>query len=294
MAEPPPSEPSRRALILWGRDRLEAEAYENPRQVAEWLLMDVLDVGRVALVAHPGVSVPTPDVERFRAMIDRCAAGEPMQHVLGADTFYGLELTITPDVLVPRPETEELVERLLDLLADVPAPRVLDVGTGSGCIALALQHERPDAVVHACDVSADALAVAQRNAHRLDLTLHLSEVDVLADDAAALLPGDLDALVSNPPYIPNDEAASLPATVRDYDPPVALFSGDDPLRFYRALASLAPTLCVPVGLCIVEAHADYADDVGALFRAEGLTDVHVETDLAGRPRIVWARVPDAD
>lgn len=291
MSELPPSDPSRRALIRWGRDRLAEEGRENPRRVAEWLLMDGLALSRADLVAHPETTVSDTDATRFRAMVRRCATGEPMQHVLGHDTFYGLDLTITPAVLVPRPETEEVVERLLERLADVDAPRVLDVGTGSGCIALAVKHERPNATVHAVDVSADALDVAQRNAERLDLTVHLAEVDVLSDRVAEHLPHDFDALVCNPPYIPNDEAGSLPETVREYDPPLALFAGDDPLRFYRALATLAPQVCRSGGLCLVEAHADYAADVGALFRDGSLTDVHVETDLSGRPRIVRARVP---
>ena len=282
---------TRRALLRRGRARLRDAGRDAPHRLAEWLLMDAAGCARAELYAHPEAAVEAEAERQFEAGIARCAAGEPVQHVLGTDDFYGLTLTVTPDVLIPRPETEEVVERALHLIADVDAPRILDVGTGSGCIALALRHERPDAVVHACDVSADALAVARENAQRLSLDIAFHQADLTADDFAARVPGGLDLLISNPPYIPDSEAATLPPVVRDYDPHVALFAGDDPLRFYRALARVALDLCAPGGLLVVETHADHATGVGDVFRDARLTDVHVEADLADRPRIAWARRP---
>jgi release factor glutamine methyltransferase len=209
--------------------------------------------------------------------------------VLGYAVFRGLRLAVSPAVMVPRPETEEVVEAALAMIDDVEAPRVLDVGTGSGCIALAIQHERPDATVQAWDVSPDALAVARENADRLGLDVQLAEVDLFADDLDDRLPHPVDLLVSNPPYIPDDEAESLPAIVHDYDPHVALFSGDDPLRFYRALAARAPMLCAPGAALVFETHADYAEEAAATLRAEGLEDVRLQEDLSGRPRLLTAR-----
>jgi release factor glutamine methyltransferase len=189
--------------------------------------------------------------------------------------------------MIPRPETEEVVEAALDAVSEGEAPRVLDVGTGSGCIALALKHERPDAQVTAWDVSAEALAVARRNADQLDLEVHFDEVDLFSDEAQLAEPVDL--LISNPPYIPDEEAETLSAVVREYDPPEALFSGDDPLRFYRELAGRASELCTPGAAIVLETHADYADDAAAVLRRAGLTDVRVDTDLSDRPRILTAR-----
>jgi release factor glutamine methyltransferase len=221
-------------------------------------------------------------------MVDRCVAGEPLQHVLGYADFRDLRLRVSPAVMVPRPETEEVVEAALALIEDVETPRVLDVGTGSGCIALALKHERPDARVQAWDVSPDALAVARDNADRLGLDVHVAQVDLFEDAATESLRKPVDLLVSNPPYIPDDEAETLPPVVRDYDPDVALFAGDDPLRFYRALAARAPALCAPGAALVFEAHADYAEDAAAVLEAEGLRDVRVRDDLSGRPRILSA------
>lgn len=269
--------------------RLEAAEREAPRRTAEWLLTEVLGCDRGQLYAYPDRAVAPAEAQEFETLVDRRVEGEPLQHILGYTSFYGLQIQVSPDVMVPRPETEEVVERALACIAEVEAPRVLDVGTGSGCIALALKHERPDAVVHACDVSSDALTVARANARQLQLDVHFLQADLAAEAAVEDLPGALDLLVSNPPYIPDEEAETLPAVVRDYDPAVALFSGDDPLYFYRALVGCARHLCTSEAAVVFETHAEYAGEVAALLRSEGLADVHMEDDLSGRPRIVWGR-----
>lgn len=282
-----PEAQTRRALLGRATRRLRDAGREAPRRTATWLLLDVLDCSRTALVVDPDAPVDAASARRFDAMVERRAEGEPLQHVLGYDEFCGLRLSVSGDVLIPRPETEEVVAYALDCVAAMDAPRVLDVGTGSGCIALAIAHERPDAEVHACDVSRAALDVARRNADRHALDVSFLHADVLADDFADRrdVPGAIDLLVSNPPYIPDDEAATLPDVVRDYDPAVALFAGEDPLRFYRALAAVAPSLCAPGGHLVVETHADFAAGVGTVFRDAGLRDVCIQRDLAGRPRI---------
>mgnify|MGYP000034627040 CR=1 FL=1 len=283
---------SRQALLARAQRRLEAAGREAPRRVAEWLLMEVLGCDRGTLYARPGRTVSPADRTRFEAMVERCAAGEPLQHVLGYTSFRGLRIEVSPAVMIPRPETEEVAGAALAALEGVERPRVLDVGTGSGCIALALKHERPDAVVVGWDVSPDALAVARANARRLDLSVRFAEVDLFAGEVGLPRSERVDLLVSNPPYIPDAEADTLPAVVREYDPPEALFAGDDPLRFYRALAGRAPALCVPGGAVVLETHADYADGAAAVLRRAGLRAVGVEEDLSGRPRILTARVPE--
>jgi release factor glutamine methyltransferase len=281
--------PTRLALLNRAVQRLEAAGRDAPRRAAAWLLMEVLGCDQGQLYAHPGREVAPGDAQEFNELVERCVGGEPLQHVLGYTVFRGLRLSVSPAVMVPRPETEEVVEAALATISDVEAPRVLDVGTGSGCIALAVKHERPDAAVQAWDVSADALAVARGNANRLGLDVQYDEVDLFADDIADRLSRPVDLLVSNPPYIPDEEAESLPAVVRDYDPHVALFAGDDPLRFYRALAVRTPALCASGAAVVLETHADYAEEAAAVLRAEGLDKVRLQEDLSGRPRILTAR-----
>jgi release factor glutamine methyltransferase len=280
---------TRRALLDRATRRLDAADRDVPRRTAAWLLTEVLGCDRGQLYAHPERPVEPADARRFTAMVDRCVAGEPLQHVLGYADFRDLRLCVSPAVMVPRPETEEVVEAALAAISDVEAPRVLDVGTGSGCIALALKHERPDTQVQAWDVSADALAVARENATRFGLDVRFDEVDLLDDAATESLREPVDLLVSNPPYIPDEEAETLPPVVRDYDPDVALFAGDDPLRFYRALAARTPTLCAPGGAVVLETHADYAEEAARVLEKEGLDDVCIQSDLNGRPRILLAQ-----
>lgn len=283
--------PTRLQLIDRAIHRLEEADREAPRRTAEWLLTDVLDCDRGELYAYSNRSVSPEDAQTFNAYVNRRVKGEPLQHILGHTSFYGLRVQVTPEVMVPRPETELVVEQALACIAEMDAPRILDVGTGSGCIALALKHERPDATVYACDVSHEALDVARANAQALQLDVQFLEADLRGEVGAQQIPSDLDLLISNPPYIPDTEAETLPAVVREYDPDVALFSGDDPLFFYRSLTDWAQVFCRAGAVIVFEIHADYAEEVAGLLRSEGVRDVHVEDDLNDRPRIVWGRRP---
>ncbi|MFB6274273.1 MAG: peptide chain release factor N(5)-glutamine methyltransferase, partial [Salinibacter sp.] len=286
------SSPTQLGLLDRAARRLEAADRTAPRRTAEWLLAEVVGADRAHLYARPDRPVAPEVARQFEEMVERRADGEPLQHILGYASFHGLRIQVSPAVMVPRPETEIVVDRALACIENTDAPRVLDAGTGSGCIALALKHERPDAAVSACDVSADALAVARTNAESLGLDVQFLAADVLAEGVPDAVPGCLDVLVANPPYIPDDEADLLPPVVREYDPDVSLFAGDDPLRFYRALLDWTQVLCVPGGAVVFEVHADYADAVEALLRRKGLAEVGSEEDLSGRPRGVWGRVPD--
>lgn len=281
--------PTRLALLDRAADKLDAADREAPRRTAEWLLTEVTGCDRGQIYAHPEEPVVPEARRRLNDMVERCVEGEPLQHVLGYTSFRGLRIAVSPAVMVPRPETEEVVEAALAAIEGVEKPRVLDVGTGSGCISLSVKHERPDARVQAWDVSANALDVARDNADRLGLDVHFALVDLFDADAAGRLSEPVDLLISNPPYIPDDEAETLPPVVRDYDPDIALFTGDDPLRFYRALAARASALCAPDAALVFEVHADYADEAAGVLQGEGLTDVRVEEDLSGRPRILIAR-----
>jgi len=283
--------PTRGTLVDEAHQRLDAADVDAPRRTAEWVLMEILDCDRGQLYAHADQPVGRKAADRFYEMVARRLEGEPLQHVLGYTSFRGLRIDVSPAVMIPRPETEQVVGAALDALDGVNTPRVLDVGTGSGCIALALKHERPDAVVTAWDVSAEALAVARANARHHEVEIHFEQVDLFSETPAEPLGERVDLLVSNPPYIPDEEADRLPAVVRDYDPPVALFAGDDPLRFYRRLADQASVLCRPGAAVVFETHPDYADAAADVVRHAGLTEVRVHDDLSGRARILRARGP---
>lgn len=262
---------------------------ESPRRTAEWLLQDVLSTSRAGIYAHATDEVDAKAIHRFRAYVQRRVHGEPVQYIQGHAEFFGLKLRVTPDVLIPRPETEEVVAAALACMEGTAEPAVLDVGTGSGCIALAISHQRPDAAVHACDVSEAALDVARTNAAACDVPVHFFRADVLADEFVDTAPADLDMLVSNPPYIPDDEAETLPEEVRRYEPHRALFTGKDPLVFYRRVARIGRSLVKPGGTLVLEMHAHFGPQVGAAFQEAGYDDVQRRDDLAGRNRILIAQ-----
>jgi release factor glutamine methyltransferase len=284
---------TRRELLNRGTRLLESVQVESPRRNAEWLLLDVLHCSRAMLYAFSEEKVPERQVRSFEAMIERRMRHEPLQYILGYAEFFGLRLAVTPDVLIPRPETELVVEEALRLIEPLSRPRIMDVGTGSGCIPLAIKQQRPEAEVFACDVSDCALSIALRNARELNLSVTFLHADLCSPEFARETPGALDLLVSNPPYVPAEEVSTLAPEVRDFEPPQALFV-DDPLYFYRLLVGHAPELLSAGGYIVFEAHIDYARDVGALLAKAGFGDVRVRQDLSGRPRIVSARHPGTD
>ncbi len=211
---------------------------------------------------------------------------KPLQYILGETEFYGLTFKVNENVLIPRPETEELVELVLKEMEDRAS--VLDIGTGSGCIAVALKKNRPDAEVTAIDVSAAALEIARENA-----TLHETEIEFIeADITQSLRDSRFDKrfthIVSNPPYILRSEATTLQANVRNHEPHLALFVEEDPLYFYRFIAEFAAQKLVPGGKLYFETHTAYAQEVADLLNAEGFTQVRVYKDLQDRPRMVKA------
>lgn len=217
-------------------------------------------------------------------VVNRLKAGEPVQYVTGIADFYGLQLKVSPDVLIPRAETEELVEWLLVENAPGEALRVLDVGTGSGCIALALAHKRPEWTVVGVDVSTAALAIARENAMQLGLAVDFRELDILA----GLPPTDSwDIIVSNPPYIPPAEQSLMGKSTLEHEPALALFVPEgDPLVFYRRLSELADPLLVPGGRLYVETNEFNNEAVVAAFTKAGLGLVDRRKDLRGKWRMV--------
>ena len=266
--------------------RLEENGVEDARRNVEWMLQEVLGCTRAALYAYPERMLTEAESEQFERMLDRRLNREPIQYILGYTDFFGLRLKVSPAVLIPRPETERVVEEGLRLLEGIPEPRVVDVGTGSGCIAVAVKHRRPDAEVYACDVDASALSVAQENASLHAPGIQFFQADVLEAAFTALAPDHLHLIVSNPPYVPVAEKDTLAPEVASFEPEVALYCDDDPLRFFRAIAGHGRALLDAGGYLVFETHTDHAADVATLLQTAGYLDVALVNDLTGRPRIV--------
>jgi len=264
-----------------------AAGTDEAHRSAEWIAEEVTGLRRALLYAYPEQPVSAEVAARAGALAARRAAGEPLQYVIGHVNFRGLRVHVGPGVLIPRPETEELAGHGLAALDGRLSPRVLDAGTGSGCLALALKSEHAGAHVTALDVCPDALAIARANATALGLDIAFVEADLLAP-TLPILPG-LDLIVSNPPYIPDGEACTLDAVVLDHEPHVALFTGADPLVFYRALARHGAALLRSGGVLWAEAHLDFAEEAAACFALPAWAHATVHNDAARRPRFIEAR-----
>ncbi|WCL54146.1 peptide chain release factor N(5)-glutamine methyltransferase [Gimibacter soli] len=226
---------------------------------------------------------------RFEAFIARRQTGEPVAYIVGTQEFWGLDFTVTPATLIPRPDTETLVETALAHLPPDAARTVLDLGTGSGCILLSLLHERPRTLGTGADISDAALAVAGHNAAHLRLAGRATLVKSDWFASVAVPEGGFDAILSNPPYIGEADVVGLMKDVRDFEPYTALTSGPDGLAAYRIIASGAPARLADDGLLAVEVGEGQARDVAGLFAAAGLTDIRIRQDLAGIDRVVAAK-----
>lgn len=278
-----------REVIQKSAGFLEKHEVESPRLQAEHLLGHVLGLSRLKLYLDFDRVLSAGELDALRPLVKRRAAREPLQHLLGTANFCGHELKVNRHVLVPRPETELLAEQAAGFLATLHAPRpaALDLGTGSGCLAIALAKARADLGVVAVDVSADALALARENAAHHGVA---DRIDFLAGDLfTPLAPGArFDLIVSNPPYIPTAEIATLQPEVREFDPPGALDGGADGLAFYRRIAAEGANFLQPGGRLLVEFGDGQADALKKLFGAHNWIVAAVIDDYSRRPRILIA------
>ena len=277
------------------RDILHYASQKLDRREAETLLLDLLGQPRAWLLAHPEASLSEAQQTAFTDHISRRVAHEPLQYITGHQEFFGLDLQVSPDVLIPRPETELLVESVLIWARAQGSSdlRIADVGTGSGAIALALAANLPTANITAMDISGSALKLAEQNAARLGLLS--SRVRFLSSDLLDALSLDqkahdlLDAVVSNPPYVPEVDAPTLAPQVRDYEPHRALFAGADGLSVYRRLVPQAATALRFRGLLALEFGFGQREALREMLL--GWNDLTFLDDLAGIPRIVLATRP---
>jgi len=301
------AEKSLREALRHGIGRLREADVTAYTLAAELLLLRVIGRERVWLYSHPEEQLPSEQVEQYETLLERRIAGEPTQHLVGKQEFWGLDFEVTPDVLIPRPETEHLVEVALDRLAvrDVRANRrtnfdgegftFIDVGTGSGCIAVALAKEFPAAAIHATDISAAALAIAKQNAARLmpgtPIQFHQANLlDPFLYPVADRQPLRFDLVISNPPYISQREAATLAREVREHEPETALYGGPEGYELYAPLILQARDVLKPGGLLVLELGHDSLPAVQPLVELPHWDRVAVTKDLAGIPRVLSAEL----
>ena len=260
------------ALLARAAAALEAAGIETARPEAEWLLASLLGVDRFALYLDPARRLSTPKITRYLSLIERRAAREPLQHLLGWEDFHGLRLAVSPDVLVPRPETEGLVEWALEVLAGRPEPVVADLGGGL-----------------AVEISGGALAVASRNVRELRLG---ARVRLLAGDLFAPLgsiPASLDLVVTNPPYLPSAVIPSLPPEVSRHEPRAALDGGPDGMTVLRRIVAGAPAVLKRAGWLLMEIGEEQAGPLASLMAAEGFSGIRARRDLNGVERYIGGR-----
>ena len=263
---------------------LETNGSPTPRLDAELLLAHGLGLTRIDLYTQFERPLSEDELAACRELIRRRGRHEPLAYVIGRWGFRRLELDVDARVLVPRPETELLVDRCLTLLDGRERPAVLDVGTGSGAIALALKDERPDAMVAACDVSPDALSVARANAERLGLEIAFAESDLLETVPG----GPFQLIVSNPPYVSESKLAALEPEVAEHEPRLATVAGADGLEVYSRLLPQAAARLAPGGYLALECGAGQAPALVAELERVGYSDPGVDRDFSGIERVVWA------
>ena len=275
--------------------RLTAESVPSPRLNAETLLMFTLNCDRAHLFAHPERELTQEEQSRYEEALTQRAKGVPAQYITGHQEFWGLDLIVSPAVLIPRPETEHLIETILPLARPMKEPIIADVGTGSGAIALALAKELPNAEIHATDISPAALEIAEANAARLQLEfrtdternperrLFFHDTDLLTGLEAF----SFDFVVSNPPYVGESEEDTVQLEVRKFEPRTAVFAGPTGLEVIDKLIPAARAALKPGGYLVMEISGTITEGVGALLR--DWDDVSVTNDLQGIPRVARAR-----
>ena len=272
--------------VRYGREVLTRAGVPSPEVDAWWLLEAATGATRAALIVEGSRPLDPAAEASFRAMLERRAAREPLQHIVGETEFYGLGLKVDARALIPRPETERLVELALERLRGVERPAVVDVGTGSGAIALAVKSERPDTVVLATDVSRDALALARENAAGLGLGVEFIRSDLLTAPDVRAFAGRAHAIVTNPPYLPErDRTGASPEVARD--PVRALYAGPDGLDVAARLIDQASSLLAPGAWLLAE--LDPRNVAAAANRAETWSEIEIAADLSGRERFLVLR-----
>lgn len=279
-----------RKLLEWLRGALKDKGVDDARLCAEMLVAHVIGCQRLRLYMEADRPASPEELARLRELAKRALGHEPVQYLVGEASFYGISLKADKRALIPRPETQTLVDEAVNVIKGIEdrAPLIADVCTGSGCVAIAIAQQAPTASVHACDIDADALALAHENLQRTGVT---GRVQRFEGNLLAALPGDgvYDAIVANPPYIPDDEWGDVAANVKDHEPTHALRGGADGLDFVRPIVAGAVERLRPGGLLAIEIASARAEEALGLIEADGrYSGGRIVRDFMGRPRVITA------
>ena len=279
-------------MIKWATSYLGERNFIRPRRDIEWLLQDVLQCSRVDLYLRFDEPLSRSQLDTLRMLVKRRITNEPVQYIIGKTDFYGLEFVINNSVLIPRPETERLVDVALHTLSTMAQPTILDIGTGSGCIAIALAHEIPEAQITAVDISDEILALAKTNAQNHSIeNVSLIKMDFLHQASE----NRFDMIVCNPPYVPLAEMNSIMPDVRHFEPEISLTDGKDGLTFYRRLAEIGPTIVNHGGWMIMEVGLeDHPEKAKGIFSRHPFGDIELIPDYNGDPRVLKVKVTNND
>jgi release factor glutamine methyltransferase len=279
-------------VVRWAADDFRARGVESPRLEAELLLAHALSIDRLRVIVESERPLEPTELARYKELIRRRRKGEPIAYIRGQKEFYGRTFQVDSRVLVPRPDTETLVDTALRRAQAKVGGRYLDLCTGSGCVAISLARERPACQVFAVDLSSEALAVARENAIRLGA---VSQVAWLCGDLFAALSNltnvRFDLITANPPYIPRAEIDKLTVDIREFEPSMALLGGDDGLDVTRRIVAEGRAWLRPRGALAVEIDSAQSADVARLFEKEGFVEVTVEKDYGARDRVVCGLAP---
>jgi len=278
------------SLIQWSETYLAEKGVESPRLNAEQMLAAALGCKRIELYTRFDKPLVQEELDRYKKLFLRRLNREPLQYILGSAEFYGRRFSVRPGVLIPRPETEHLVESAMEVLREqvIKSPRILDIGTGSGCVAVILAAEIEDASIVAVDNSEDALAVARENAavYSMNGRIDFKNVNILDPDTTLPDGGRFHVAVANPPYIPKKEWEELPDEIKVHEPKDALTDDSDGLKYLKRLAELAPDILEKNGWLLCEVGYDQAENVQMFFQSSGAREVRCWKDLSGINRIV--------
>ena len=276
-------------LITWGTSYLGEKGFSDARLNIELLLAHVLKLQRIQLYTSFDQPLSEDELARFKELLKRRLSNEPLQYILGETEFMGLKFVVDKRVLIPRPDTEVLVETAMNQIkqrfSDESETKILEIGTGSGCIAVSLAKLAPNTLLTAIDISSDALEVAKENAKRNTVEITFLKKDFLSEDIAAQ---KFHCIISNPPYISNEEYQQLPKEVKDFEPKTALADGGDGLTFYKAIAQRGKSLVMNNGFVAVEHAYNQSENVKKIFQQSDWKNIQAIKDYGGNFRVVIA------
>ena len=270
-------------IIKWGEEYFKIKGFENPKQEIEWLLCDLLQLKRIDLYLKFEDIINKSKLKKLKSWIKRRIQREPLQYITGKVEFYGLKFISTPQALIPRPETERLVDITLNSLKKIPEPKILEIGTGSGCVSIAVSNKKPRANILSLDISKNALELAEINAKSNNCkNINFLEMDFLNE----IPDGRFDILISNPPYIPQKEIENIMPEVKNYEPRIALTDFEEGLNFYYRIAKVGRTL-IPNGIIILEVGlGNHPQKVFSLFKEAGFDQLELIKDYNNNERIL--------